>query len=654
MLPRNVLYYGREDPLPERRILRAGPLTAVFEDGNLRYIRFGAREVLRHVYAAVRDRNWGTAPAAVSGLKIDDGRSRFTISYDALYRLRDIEFTARITITGEKDGSIVWTFAGKALTAFLKNRIGFCVLHPVAECAGRPCSVRKIDGELVQGRFPLDIAPHQPFLDFRGIVHEVLPGLRATVLFEGDVFEMEDHRNWTDASYKTYSTPLRLPFPVEVKAGTEIRQKVILRLSGKPDRAPESPDPVVRLAIAPGSDSRLPKLGLELPSHGNGPGELEVRRLKALRLSHFRAGIDFSRGRHEAVLDFARRHAAALHLPAELAITLSARPDEDLAALASALNHSPLPVARVLVFKDKEPASNASWVSLARRHLAPILPGAAFIGGTNAYFTELNRNRPDPAPLDGVCFSVNPQVHAFDNGSLAENAAAQADVVRSARKLFPGKTVHVTPVTLKPRFNPAATGPEPPPAPGELPRQVDPRQMSLFGAGWTLASLKYLAEAGADSVTYYETTGWRGVMETAQGSPLPRLFQSLPGAVFPLWFVLEAAAAFSGGEVLPSVSRRPLDVEILVLRKVGMMRVLIANLTPDAQTITLSTRGLPRAMKFRSLDESNVERAMLDPEWLLAAKPYALEVTGAWLSMELAPFGLLQLDSAHEAAAQPK
>lgn len=29
--------------------------------------------------------------------------------------------------------------------------------------------------------------------------------------FEGDVFEMEDQRNWTDASYKTYCTPWGCP-----------------------------------------------------------------------------------------------------------------------------------------------------------------------------------------------------------------------------------------------------------------------------------------------------------------------------------------------------------------------------------------------------------------------------------------------------------
>jgi len=47
----------------------------------------------------------------------------------------------------------------------------------------------------------------------RAITHEVAPGVRAEVRLLGDVFETEDHRNWTDANFKTYGTPLRLLFP---------------------------------------------------------------------------------------------------------------------------------------------------------------------------------------------------------------------------------------------------------------------------------------------------------------------------------------------------------------------------------------------------------------------------------------------------------
>ena len=41
-LPFRVLYYGKDEPLPEQTQLRAGPLSMIFEAGDLRYIRLGS------------------------------------------------------------------------------------------------------------------------------------------------------------------------------------------------------------------------------------------------------------------------------------------------------------------------------------------------------------------------------------------------------------------------------------------------------------------------------------------------------------------------------------------------------------------------------------------------------------------------------------
>ena len=65
--------------------------------------------------------------------------------------------------------------------------------------------------------------------------------------------------------------------------------------------------------------------------------------------------------------------------------------------------------------------------------------------------------------------------------------------MRTAHAYGGGRPVIVSPVTFKQRFNAVATGEQPELVPGELPPQVDPRQMSLFGAGWTLGSLHRLA-----------------------------------------------------------------------------------------------------------------------------------------------------------------
>nr|MBC8254944.1 hypothetical protein [Ardenticatenia bacterium] len=81
MQSKNVLYYGKDDPLPEQMRLRAGPLSLVYEEGDLRYIRLGDREILRRVYVAIRDRNWGTVLPVLSNVQMDIGDDSFRIRH---------------------------------------------------------------------------------------------------------------------------------------------------------------------------------------------------------------------------------------------------------------------------------------------------------------------------------------------------------------------------------------------------------------------------------------------------------------------------------------------------------------------------------------------------------------------------------------------
>lgn len=94
-----------------------------------------------------------------------------------------------------------------------------------------------------------------------------------------------------------------------------------------------------------------------------------------------------------------------------------------------------------------------------------------------------------------MTYSVNPQVHAFENIDLVETLLTQAVTVESAHAFSGGLPVMVSPVTLKMRSNPNATGPAQDALPGTLPPSVDSRQMALFGAAWTVGSIRSLAEA---------------------------------------------------------------------------------------------------------------------------------------------------------------
>ncbi len=639
-LPLRVLHTGTEEPLRETRELQAGPLTLLYEDGGIRYVRWGAREILRRVYVAVRDRNWGTVSATVGDLRIEAAPDSFEVSFNVECRRGDIQFDWRGVIHGDAKGTVVFSMEGEAKSTFLRNRIGFCILHPIKECAGRPCIVERVSGAINKGSFPRYVYAQQPFFDLKALSHEVAPGVRARVAFEGDTFEMEDQRNWGDASYKTYSTPLKLPFPVEVKKGTRISQKITLSLEGAGTPSRIIP-PTIPISIGSATVAPLPRIGLCTASHGKPLSPFEVSTLKPLNLAHLRLDLAPGSAESDILLLRAANEARALGVKLEVALHLSDNAEVELKTFIAKLARADAPVGTWLIFHKNEKTTAQKWVSIAREILIPYQPDAHLGAGSNAYFAEINRAHP-PKDVELLCYSLNPQVHAFDNLTLIENLEGMEATVESARLIGENHPMAIGPVTLRPRFNPNATGPEPETPAGELPARVDPRQMSLFGAGWTLGSLKALAKSGVYSLTYYETTGRLGVMEREKDPPLHRGFPSQPGWAYPLYHVLADVGEFVGGSVLPWTSGNDLVVEGMGLTKGGRTRILLANLTEKTQKVRLACPLLKGEVRVKKLDESNVTAAM-QMAGVFRTDP-GEPAKGNPLELELLPYAVLRVD----------
>ncbi len=532
----------------EAHKLCAGPLEATYSDGELRHVRFGGTEVVQRIYAAVRDHNWGTTPGRLENVSSQVESNGFRIVFDSIHQQGSVDFRWRGILTGTPAGSISYAMDGKAHSTFLRNRIGLCVHHPLLECAGKPCVVETAAGAFEHARFPEFVSPHQPFLNVRAITHEIAPGVSAEVRFHGDTFETEDHRNWTDANFKTYGTPLSLPYPVEVAAGAEVNQRIEITLQGALAAPEPSCDRFVRVRILSESGPRIPRIGLEVASDGRPLSETELEALRRLKLSHLRVDLP-PRSDWQPKLELAAAEAGAIGARLEVAVTLPG----DTAHLR---DWAPI-VDRWLVYHESEKSTGAPAALELRAALGP----EALIGvGTNAHFAELNRNRPEGDGWDAACFPVNPQVHAFDDENVMANASGQFDAVRSALRFLHTRPVVVSPVTLRPRFNPDATG-------SVEPLEPDPRQKLPFCAAWTLASLRALTRAGASSVTYYETRGTGGVLEGDH--------------VYPVFRVLEAAGEFAGADVLECESSDDSRVVALAIESGGRHRMLIANLTGE-------------------------------------------------------------------------
>ncbi len=549
-----------------------------YEDAAIRSVKYGNCEIIRMIYSAVRDRNWGTVSKNIISENIQQFIGGFKINLSVEYVQNEINFRANYLIRGRQN-QISIEMQGKAISSFLKNRIGFCVLHPIKECAEKKGTVLHTDNSIEEFKFPKQIAPHHPVKNIKQINWNPDVGIEAQLTFEGDIFEMEDQRNWTDASYKTYCTPLELPFPVEVKKGEEFNQKIILNVDIK-QKKQSAKEKEISFYWDNNSMFKLPEIGFGKSSRKKMISEEEIKLLSTLQIQHLRADIHMDKDNWQTEMNKAVNEAGLLKVPLFLCLYF---PDDYQSKLEAVLeyfsgkqkllkailpvgmNHLPHPA-----FKD--------IAEQIRSRFRDVKVGT----GVNAYFAELNRNRPDASNADFVCFSACPQIHAFDKKSIIENLEGLAEVVKSAKKLFPGKRIWISPVTLKQRFNVVATEEEKYSGLEEMAPQVDPRQQSMFAAGWTMGALKQLAQSGANLIDFYETVGWRGILNMDLTS---NLLPELNKTVFPLINLFRVIS--EAKHLLSSVSSHPDLIDGIVFKKEGTTEIFLAKYSETNQIVKL-------------------------------------------------------------------
>lgn len=652
-LSERQLWYGVDKQPSETRELRAGPVTALLDGIDLRYVRIGSLEVVRRIYMAVRDQNWNTIPGQSRITRVDLERDRFEIRFEVEHQSHGLDFAWQGRINGARDGVISYEMNGVPKSDFRYNRIGLCILHPFRETRGRHYRAQTPAGE-VNGDLPELIGPQRfehgyyvpLFPACSSLTIDLTESERVHFNFEGDLFEMEDQRNWTDASFKTYCTPLSLGFPHQARKGVGIMQRVTVRVEGEHKTA-EHEIGDLRLSIGLPANQHLPAIGFGMASDEVSLTVRELDLLHALKPDHLRVDIHLASDYVET-LERALGTCQVLGCNLEVALFITGESESELARLASLLQGQ-VGVERFLVFQEGAQTTTATettapeLVALARRSLSQAAPQAAFVGGTDMYFCELNRTRPRVEAMDGISYTIIPQAHAFDERSLAETLEAQGETVKSARAFAGDRPVIVSPITLKRRYNPHATEAEAERAPGELPDAVDPRQMSLFGAAWTAGSIKYLAESGAVSLTYYETAGWRGLMERETGSELPEHFPSAPEMVFPLYHVFADVAEWKNGSLVECASNRPLDVIALAVASESTLHMLVANLTGANQRVIIGPLGADQ-VSARSLDASTAAQAMFEPE-RFRQNWRQIELLNRELVLDMAPYATVRIDA---------
>lgn len=582
---RAIKLFGTEQPVTPLRILKAGALTAEVDAGNLRHISYGGAEVIRAVSFIIRDHNWGTYNPVIEGLKIEEKPDRFTVTFTALARDERQSFRYVARIEGTADGQLDFVADGQAETDFLTNRTGFVVLHP-CDVAGRPVTIEHADGSVEQGRFPEQIDPVQPMLNLRELTHEAAPGLSVTCRMEGDIYEMEDQRNWTDASYKTYVRPLALPWPYTLAKGETLAQAVRLTLKGPAPHA-QSGGSDVTLTVG-AKLGATPALGLGLHPNDVATTRGRAETLRLVGASHLIGYYDPREGHDRGTLLAISEAAAALGAQPWLEAVVASVEDfrDELTALGREVTAlgSPFPVVLVSPAPDLKctlpgspwpPAPPPQDFFTAAR---AAFPHVRLGGGMFSYFTELNRKRPPADLLDLVSFTTTATLHAGDDHSITEGLESLPAMALTAANIAGDKPWAVGPSAISMRMNPY--GEAPLANPGNIRQAMnfnDPRHRGLLGAAWALGFFARLAAGGAAAIALGAPVGAFGLLHSPQAWPQPWFDEN--GGLYPAFHVLRGLAHLGRAPMRAITCSAPSRLQAIAVERENGLEVWLANLT---------------------------------------------------------------------------
>jgi hypothetical protein len=634
--------------------LKVGEFTCFLDGADIRELWIGGRRILSRLYIAVRDEAWNTVPYSCSEPEISMGLDGFDVRLRCAVDVPPIgaEWIVRIAATSE--GEFEYAMDGRMSNSFRFAKLGLNLHHPLPESLGARyvarCGDETVTGRissLIEPQFYVDEKLSGMFMPYEELDLEVSHSEKIAFHFSGDKFEMQDHRNWTDYNLKSYGTPQSVPVPLSAEPGQRIFQSV--RIHCDAARSTLSHVPLATDVAIKVDRSRivvLPCLGSEFPDEIATLDEQVADLIQGLELGFVRVNLDLTSEKAAEAGTASVEQVTALGCRVELALVLS--PEEvrasEVARLQVWLERVRPHLERVVVlegprgYRIGRTATPGQKVRALRDVIESQCGPVAMVAGTEQHFAELNRAWPDLDGVDGVGYTICPQVHAADDASIMENSWGQADTVLTARARTGRRPVHIFSLALIGKFGPY---------PGGIPdvpvrtAYGDPRQYTTFAAAWTVSSLRQLIDAEAASATYFELAGDRGLVRPTTGPDSAGATGTdyVPG---PVYRVLEVVTHWNGGNLV-RVSR----VEGSMIIGVGMewsdrSEYLLANLEP-----------VPRRVELSNLSGMLDEVSDIDPrdssapaEWVARARESVVQVSGQdSADFEIGPYGVVRLRS---------
>ena len=617
----SVSYFGTDEPPSAERKFSAGALTLVLSDGAIRGLSWHGTEVVRGIACPVRDANWATYTSVLADEKITETPNEFEISQIRL--VANSTLCVNLAFKGHSDGTFIATTEMSACGEFITNRAGFTLLHPLRDVVGTPLSIIHPNCSVTSSHFPSLISPEQVAAEIAGLRYCV-NGIDTEITFQGEVFEMEDQRNWGDASFKTYCRPLSLPIPYRLSAGEILRQAIHVRLAGTPpgNLASTTARPSDTLELQPCA-SNVPHIAVAI-DEGAIPDQAAQTCARVMNPPILQLRVTPESA--PRVCQCASKLASARPTQIELEVIVPANCDAEIsiANVAAECKRVSLAVTRVLALPESylrsyQPAgpwpagpTPLDLLEPARRSF----PGAEIGSGVLTYFTELNRCRPAAAICDYIGHGVTAITHAADDRSVIECLEGLSHIYASAGVLAGERDYRLGLVAIGMRSNPYGSGV----MENSLQNRIamagsDPRQRGLFAAAWVVGAVAATEGHRVSSLALSALVGPFGAIHRREAWAQPGYQESRAVIVYPIFHVLRFLSEMSGESRL-LVGSAGNGIVGVASRDLSGIRLIMANLGTN-----VSHARLPHDAEIRCLNADNFQAAIQDPQWLDAGKP---------------------------------
>src|ERR1700722_18661184 len=399
--------------------------------------RHCGREFLRRIFVSVRDRNWQEISPTQWNCTVNEPGRGIRVVARHTSELVDFEWHGRLQWSADAR-ELSFDFEGRALRTMEICRLGLVVLHPIEAMTGAIVTTRGPGGQQ-DLTVPNCIAP-QPVVNgipmamtepFSAMAIEHPEIGRLEVSFTGDLFELEDQRNWGDASFKTYCTPLRLGFPRTIDQGSRVAHRFEAALFPAQTAAPEQH----------AENGKVLRIGRMAPASFEAIGNPNW----VLGWDHIRINLGDGVDADSMQRLFARCPPATM-LEIGMAIDEATRVSADMTDL---LNQHGVRVSTLILRDLKRPLPTAEAVARVRQALrsgpASRIP---LLASPNGYFVEFNRNEPFELDVDGIAFPVSSTVHADDADTILANVGAVGDMIAAARRVTGKSLISISPLAL--------------------------------------------------------------------------------------------------------------------------------------------------------------------------------------------------------------